>query len=99
MHNKYLIVDEFFVLTGSFNWTFQAGKSNQENVVVTDDEWIVHKYEENFNDLWAQFSGNELEHQQHQAAKKIQKQFRQNRDKKKSDRRNNNYNKPWDGRN
>ena len=28
MHNKYMIVDSAYVLTGSFNWTFQAGKSN-----------------------------------------------------------------------
>ena len=37
MHNKYMIVDSLFLVTGSFNWTFQAGKSNQENVVVVDD--------------------------------------------------------------
>jgi hypothetical protein len=28
MHNKFAIVDDSFLITGSFNWTFQAGKSN-----------------------------------------------------------------------
>ena len=28
MHNKFMIVDQTFLVTGSFNWTFQAGKSN-----------------------------------------------------------------------
>lgn len=80
MHNKYLIVDDLFVLTGSFNWTFQAGKSNQENVVVVDDDYIVHKYSENFNDLWVQFSGNAVEMEEHHAAKKIQKSYRDKHD-------------------
>ena len=26
MHNKFMIVDSLFLVTGSFNWTFQAGK-------------------------------------------------------------------------
>jgi cardiolipin hydrolase len=62
MHNKYMCVDSAFVLTGSFNWTYQAGKSNQENVIVVDDDFLVKKYDNNFSQLWAQFSGNELEH-------------------------------------
>jgi len=78
MHNKYMIVDSLFIVTGSFNWTFQAGKSNQENVVVVDDQYYIKKYNENFSELWGQFSSNELERNQHKAATTIQKQFRSN---------------------
>lgn len=76
MHNKFMVVDSMFLITGSFNWTFQAGKSNQENVVVVDGEYYINKYNQEFNNLWSQFADNELERKQAQAATKIQKQFR-----------------------
>ena len=60
MHNKYMIVDSLFLVTGSFNWTFQAGKSNQENVIVVDGDFYIDKYVENFEELWKQFSGNQI---------------------------------------
>ena len=28
MHDKFMVCDNKFVLTGSFNWTFQAGSNN-----------------------------------------------------------------------
>jgi mitochondrial cardiolipin hydrolase len=28
MHNKFVVIDDTFLITGSFNWTVQAGKSN-----------------------------------------------------------------------
>ena len=61
MHNKYMIVDSAFLVTGSYNWTVQAGKNNQENVIVVDDKYFLQKYNGNFGDLWSQFSDNELE--------------------------------------
>lgn len=55
MHNKFMIVDNKFLVTGSFNWTFQAGKSNQENIIVVDGKFYIDKYVEEFNSLWDQF--------------------------------------------
>ena len=69
-----------------------------DDVVVVDDEFIVHKYVENFNDLWVQFSDNKIEKDQHAAAKKLQKGYRDHHDNKKQKRRGRNYNEPWDGR-
>ena len=65
MHNKYMIVDSLYIVTGSFNWTFQAGKSNQENVVVVDGSYYINKYNENFEKLWAEFSGNKVDVEKH----------------------------------
>lgn len=76
MHNKFMIVDSLFLITGSFNWTFQAGKSNQENIVVLDGEYFIKKYNEEFNKLWGQFAENELERKQHKAATTIQNSYR-----------------------
>merc|ERR1719231_860366 len=83
MHNKFMVVDSAFVLTGSFNWTFQAAKSNQENVVVLDGRYYIDKYNAEYNKLWSQFSKNEVEIKEHAAASKIQNKFRKNQSKKK----------------
>mgnify|MGYP001947863784 CR=1 FL=1 len=52
MHNKFMVVDNTFLLTGSFNWTFQAGKSNQENLLVVDHPFYIEKYVAEFEKLW-----------------------------------------------
>jgi phosphatidylserine/phosphatidylglycerophosphate/cardiolipin synthase-like enzyme len=76
MHNKFIVVDSLFMVTGSFNWTYQAGSHNQENLMVVDGDYYINKYNEEFNKLWVQFSKNELEHKEHKAARLIQARFR-----------------------
>ncbi|ODM97998.1 Mitochondrial cardiolipin hydrolase [Orchesella cincta] len=55
MHNKFAIIDDEAVLTGSLNWTRQGVQSNNENVLVTTDQRIVSKYIQEFWKLWGQF--------------------------------------------
>jgi phosphatidylserine/phosphatidylglycerophosphate/cardiolipin synthase-like enzyme len=81
MHDKFMVVDGTFVLTGSFNWTFQAGSSNQENVLVVDHPYYCEKYSTEFNSLWLKFCKNEVLRQQTKAATTIQKQYRSNKAK------------------
>ena len=96
MHNKFMIVDSLYLVTGSFNWTFQAGKSNQENVVVLDGKYYIDKYNDEFNRLWAEFSANELERKENAAAKTIQNKFRSNQSRKKETyNKKRNTNDPW----
>lgn len=52
MHNKFMLVDSTFLLTGSFNWTFQAGSSNQENLLVVDHPFYLERYNKEFEKLW-----------------------------------------------
>lgn len=47
MHNKFAVLDNQ-IWTGSFNWTQSANQKNQENVIITDEENIIKKYEERF---------------------------------------------------
>ncbi|CAI2378808.1 unnamed protein product [Moneuplotes crassus] len=61
MHNKFCIIDNNILCTGSFNWTVQAGKRNQENILITDYPFFIHEYREEFKKLWAQFADNEVE--------------------------------------
>lgn len=51
MHNKFVIVDSKFVLTGSYNWTYYAENLNWENVLSTDDFEIVSKYAKEYNQI------------------------------------------------
>ena len=47
-HNKIMIIDEKYVLTGSYNWTNAAKKRNTENVILISDEWIAEIYKINW---------------------------------------------------
>lgn len=54
MHHKFCIIDNN-VISGSYNWTYQANK-NDENIIVTDDENIVKSYSEQFDKLFSEGS-------------------------------------------
>ncbi|PWU08055.1 MAG: phospholipase D family protein [Verrucomicrobia bacterium] len=48
-HNKIMIVDDYLVLTGSFNFTKQAEEHNAENLLVINDPVLAKKYMENWH--------------------------------------------------
>ena len=52
MHNKFAVIDQKLVITGSYNWTASAGERNDENLLVIDDNYIVERYQNQFNNLW-----------------------------------------------
>lgn|GEM_PF-2338903 len=47
-HNKVMIIDDHYVITGSFNFTFAAQKRNVENLLIIEDRKLVRAYEENW---------------------------------------------------
>lgn len=52
MHNKFFIFSSLKkVWTGSYNVTKKASEYNQENVIITDDQAIIHAYEKTFESL------------------------------------------------
>jgi phosphatidylserine/phosphatidylglycerophosphate/cardiolipin synthase-like enzyme len=53
MHDKVAIIDGRIVLTGSFNWTNGANKTNRENLIVIDSSQIAAPYETNFQQNYA----------------------------------------------
>ena len=56
MHNKYAIIDNSVIVTGSFNWTTQAINNNQENILIYENKEIAEQYTQEFNRLWEQFT-------------------------------------------
>ena len=52
MHNKFAIIDNRILLTGSYNWTFSANNRNDENLMVIDDPGIVEIFQKQFINLW-----------------------------------------------
>ncbi|NPA80576.1 MAG: phospholipase [Thermotogae bacterium] len=49
MHNKYIIIDDSIVITGSYNFSTSARKRNDENVVIFFTPSIAERYIDNFN--------------------------------------------------
>jgi phosphatidylserine/phosphatidylglycerophosphate/cardiolipin synthase-like enzyme len=47
-HNKVMVIDVTMVITGSFNFTAAAQKSNAENLLVLDDPALAAKYTANW---------------------------------------------------
>jgi len=52
MHNKFMVIDDKVVLTGSYNWTRAATSRNRENFLVIAQDRIVQAYKENFEEIW-----------------------------------------------
>ncbi|MBY0501337.1 MAG: phospholipase D family protein [Alphaproteobacteria bacterium] len=47
-HNKIMIFDDRWVLTGSFNWTRAANSKNAENLLLIDDPSLAQIYKKNW---------------------------------------------------
>lgn len=56
MHHKFVIIDGKVIITGSFNWTVQAVKNNNENVLLLENEKVVKDYMNEFEKLWNTFT-------------------------------------------
>jgi HKD family nuclease len=53
MHNKFAIIDNKILITGSFNWTPSAEELNNENLlIIKDSKELISKFENEFLKLW-----------------------------------------------
>lgn len=53
MHNKVIVVDERYVITGSLNFSTNAEESNDENVLIIDNSDIAKLYMQDFERVWS----------------------------------------------
>ena len=51
MHNKFCIVDNEIVVTGSYNWTNYAEIRNCENIIITNDNYIIEAYLKEYQNI------------------------------------------------
>ena len=52
MHHKVIIIDGRTVVTGSFNFSQSAARSNDENIVIIDDAVIAGLYLDEWRRIW-----------------------------------------------
>ncbi len=52
MHNKFSIIDNQVVITGSYNWTASADIRNDENLLIIKSKPLAKKYAAYFSRLW-----------------------------------------------
>lgn len=54
LHNKIYIIDDQTVITGSYNFTAAAERSNDENLLIIDDPSLAAFYNREFDRVYAQ---------------------------------------------
>jgi phosphatidylserine/phosphatidylglycerophosphate/cardiolipin synthase-like enzyme len=52
MHMKVCIIDDSILLTGSYNYTENATKENDENLLVIHNADLANQYTTEFNSMW-----------------------------------------------
>jgi phosphatidylserine/phosphatidylglycerophosphate/cardiolipin synthase-like enzyme len=64
MHDKFCVIDDGIVLTGSFNPTDNDNNYNNNNILVVYSSWLAQNYEGEFQELWnGEFGkGNRVKH-------------------------------------
>ncbi|OJW70345.1 MAG: hypothetical protein BGO68_00960 [Candidatus Amoebophilus sp. 36-38] len=66
-HNKVMIIDDLYVLTGSFNWTNAAAYRNAENLLLITDRDVNKIYRENWEKRAANAQPINVSHQAYSA--------------------------------
>lgn len=52
MHNKFCLIDNQTMITGSYNWTYFAESINHENIVIfKDNKNLFEQFENEFNEI------------------------------------------------
>jgi phosphatidylserine/phosphatidylglycerophosphate/cardiolipin synthase-like enzyme len=52
MHHKVIVIDGCRVITGSYNFSRNADRSNDENILIIDNKEIAEEYLSEFRRLW-----------------------------------------------
>ena len=50
-HEKYCVIDQRFVIFGSYNWTISAARYNRESIIIMDDPVMARQFREQFQGM------------------------------------------------
>ncbi|MCR1025469.1 phospholipase D-like domain-containing protein [Cellulophaga baltica] len=51
MHNKFCIIDDITIVTGSYNWSYKARKNAENILVLNNDKELAKEFIRKFNEL------------------------------------------------
>ena len=57
MHNKFIVLDRRKIWTGSYNFTHNGTRKNDNNAIVIESEKLAANYFVEFNEMWAHKDG------------------------------------------
>jgi phosphatidylserine/phosphatidylglycerophosphate/cardiolipin synthase-like enzyme len=57
MHHKFAVIDSSVLIVGSYNWSANAERSNNENLLVLRDDSLSLVFLEEFQGLWDRVDG------------------------------------------
>ncbi len=52
MHDKFMVIDDKIVATGSYNWTASAENWNRENLLIINSASLARRYTREFKKIW-----------------------------------------------
>ena len=52
MHHKFMVIDGYIVVTGSYNWSTAAEDRNDENIVIIFDRDMAQRFTQEFERVW-----------------------------------------------
>ncbi|RKP08943.1 hypothetical protein THASP1DRAFT_11763, partial [Thamnocephalis sphaerospora] len=55
MHNKFAVLDDKVLITGSYNWTKAAHYNNNENIIILNHPGAIKSYKHEFERIWSKF--------------------------------------------
>ena len=65
MHNKFCIVDDSTIITGSYNWTFKARLNDENIIIIKNQPAVISQFNNKFESIKPQYGfaikGNEVQ--------------------------------------
>ena len=57
MHHKFIVIDERYVWTGSYNTTYNGAYKNNNNVILIDSVPVAYNFTQEFRELFSGYRG------------------------------------------